>query len=248
MGCCGVKDRFVEEENALEIESEALGFKRLSVSEVDFTIRKYSSESKINRNQLKSLGTALKLNFANYDTHIYIDRLFAKLKTPDQEFCNADPLLVIGLMLAEGDPERKAKALFEIADREEAGVIDASSIHALLNLWVDSTLDLGLLVGDGQNHLSSEAKMRDYIAMCRKAKLSWIALIKTSLGAGMVPKQHFIRVATTVNEAGFLDARVFRMYLASKGSSQPKAFTPRKVLSSRILENIKEAVDLTKPV
>jgi Ca2+-binding EF-hand superfamily protein len=215
MGCFNTKHRFSDEEEALAIEAAALGFGRLSVNEVDISIRKYSSGSRMNRNQMKSFASVLDLALVNYDTHIYISRLIARLQLPQQQLYNAYALLVIGIMLSNGNAETKAKALFEVADKDETGTIDLPGLRALLNLWVSSALDLGLLVGDGQNHSSNEQRNKGYIDKCMRAKDRWVGMMEKLLGKGAVVKDCFIKVVSTVHEGHYLHPCSLRIYLAS---------------------------------
>jgi Ca2+-binding EF-hand superfamily protein len=223
MGCFNTKHKFSDEEQALEIESQALGFGRLSVNEVDISIRKYSAVSRMNRNQMKSLALVLGIALVNYDTHIYISRLIANLQLPQQQLFNANALLVIGIMLANGNAEAKARALFEVADKDETGTIDLSGLRTLLHLWVSSALDLGLLVGDGQNHSSDEERIKGYIEKCMRAKDRWVSSMEKTLGEGAVLKEHFIKVASTVHEGHYFNPSSFRIYLASDELAQSDA-------------------------
>jgi Ca2+-binding EF-hand superfamily protein len=222
MGCFADKESFADEENALEVESTALGFGKVSVNELDVTVRKYSCGIKINRNQCKSLCQALGLSLSNYDTHIYIKRLVDKIKVQGQDFFDANSLLAIGIMLANGELHSKARVLFETADREETGAIDNTKLETVLNLWVDSVLVLGLLVGDGQNHQSNDKRNRAYLAKCQDNKSRWVSFMLAKVGSGVVTKDHFISVTTAQNDGSFFSPRYFRIHLASDQGVRPR--------------------------
>lgn len=222
MGCFGSKQQYADEEEAISLESEALGFSKCSVTEVDFAIRKYSCDGRINRNQMKSLTTALSLNLKNYDTHIYIDKLISSMELPGCYY-DVNPLLVIGIVLAEGSEARKAQSLFEIVDPKESGAMNSSKVQTLLNLWVDLILRLGVLAGDNQNHRSSIEQINCYIERCNQAKDHWIQTMKNALGSGFVPKDHFVRVCSTLKEGEFMKPGGLRMYLAKEALASHEA-------------------------
>mmetsp|Transcript_7324 Transcript_7324/g.13549 ORF Transcript_7324/g.13549 Transcript_7324/m.13549 type:complete len:243 (+) Transcript_7324:215-943(+) len=221
MGCFNSKSQFSDEEEALVQETEALGFNKCSTAEVDLNIRKYSSEEKINRNQLKSLCSTLNLNLKNYDTHMNIEKFMDQLKlTPD--FYDAQRLLIIGILLSTGSDERKAQNLFQVMDRDETGSIDSSKSQVLLEKWIDCILNLGLLVGDAQNHRSSQEKSAAYINKCRQAKKRWLYSMKNSLGAGFVTRDTFIRCTTSFKGGVLIEPRSFRSYLAKDALENPE--------------------------
>jgi Ca2+-binding EF-hand superfamily protein len=217
MGCIGTRPKFVEEDEQLTHKCQALGFSRHRIDIVDYALRKYSADGKVNANQLKAVSSALNLHLQNYDTHKTIDKFVASLQVSGQEVISADKLMVTGLLLAQGKLSDRAVALFEVVDREEAGSVDLGRLLHLLNLWIDAVVGMGVLGEDTDFNL----RIADYCGKCRSSKDRWIATMKGLFPGDSVTKEAFVRETLKAEHGGFLEPASFRVYLANDAMKHP---------------------------
>lgn len=227
MGCIGSRHKFADEEETLAAEQAALGFSRHPLADVDCIVRKYSSDTTINVNQLKAIKQSLSLNLENYETHKSIGAFVAKLQKPGTTEYLSNKVLMTGILLAEAENTQRARALFEIVDKEETGSIDVGKLQNLLTVWIETTLDLGSLADTTPIGL----RAKDYIAKCRQSIQRWIDNLKKQLGTTTIAKARFIEVLTTPQNAVFLNCGEFRKYLAEDALKNPQQATKNPKVS-----------------
>lgn len=213
MGGFGSRFKNSSIEYAISIAEAGLSMEKLNLRETELVLHKYSSHGKINRNQLEYLAQKLKFSIHNYDTHQKIDLFFAKLSQND-EFELAT-LLVLFILLSNGEPQLKAKLLFEAFDPDMRRVMTVGVLKTLFDTVFKVCIELGRLVCPDQTKYSNQSANNDYIEKLSKTcNYAFDDFKKEIFGnAESISKKNFVRILSTVRNGEFLDTVAFRLFL-----------------------------------
>jgi hypothetical protein len=209
MGCGASREVLSDEESYLVAYEHELLYNTQTSSQVDLVFRKYSYDNSLNTSQLTKAAIKLGIRIDNIGTCNQIKPLYTGLKTPADR-TPLQSLLLLGVLLSQGDPSEKAKLLFEIYDRMSQEVIKAAVVESLvMDLYETAIIKLSDLVGSQIN--SSEAgHTKQYLA-----KIDHIKSV-----AGKKLTEAIVGHAPTINKAEFiatLSSSRLRTVLTSSG-------------------------------
>jgi hypothetical protein len=163
MGCTETKQIGSEERSVIAAE-EGLGLYANTASRVDSIIRKYSSNSLINHTHLTRIAEVLNLTIINTAPHTRVEEFFRKIANKDG-FYNLKDLLIIGILLSEGEKDEKARLIYQIYDENLTDSIPLSDIKnkMLMDLAGHSAKNLPVLVTNEQTPFSNVLKNEKYM-------------------------------------------------------------------------------------
>lgn len=129
MGCIEAKNSS-EETSILEAE-RVLNFHKQKSYKVDSIIRKFSLNGKVNSVQLSRIADHLNLQIYNTPPFMRIQDFYDKLKDTSGNYDIKD-LLIIGILLSDGEPCTKAALLYQVFDEELTGHMDSMKVRRQL--------------------------------------------------------------------------------------------------------------------
>ena len=119
MGCVQTKEICNEENNMILFE-ENLGYHLQVSTEVDSVFRKYSSNGYLNSAQFRRACNILGITSINTEESNKIEAFYQKLQN-DKSLYPLKDLLVIGVLLSDGNARDKSRLLYEIYDEDNTG-------------------------------------------------------------------------------------------------------------------------------
>lgn len=168
MGCVGIRIK-TSEENLLIEEEKSLGIHLIPSQNLDTIFRKYSHLGKVNQAQLQRISATLNINIKNYDSHKHIDSMLNNLLRDSDHYLLKD-LLVIGILLSEGEDKLKAALLFQAFDETLEEAIEITRLQGhVFRLMAD--LSVRVLGSLAYSPLIKEnSKMQNYLNKCKCAE------------------------------------------------------------------------------
>ena len=127
MGCYSFK--LDSKEKMISQYEKALGFNSNSVKLIDFILRKYSTQSKLNPSQFADASHELGLRLNNFS-------IFYETISGSHDL-DLHTVLILGIYLGKGDSSEKALLLFQMLDTQTTGEI-----------YVPDSLDLFDIIAD----------------------------------------------------------------------------------------------------
>lgn len=227
MGC--VETRNSSEETAVLVAEKALNFHLQQAARVDSIIRKYSPNGKTNPAQLGRIAEILGIVIFSNPPNTKIDDFFRKIIS-NEEFYDMKDLLVIGILLSQGDPAVKAGLLYQIFDEELTSRIPMNKItgEVLSKIIEHSCSNLPLLVAQGQSLVTNTIKNEKYVNDMIQAKAMCIKNIgdKLAENGNNVTEATFVDVFSSFNQGSLTSSSGWRKYLIDTFVANPpkKAF------------------------
>ncbi|OMJ95017.1 hypothetical protein SteCoe_1715 [Stentor coeruleus] len=161
MGCIEVKNK--SEEILIQEAEHVLNLKKQKSIQVDSVIRKFSLNGQVTSVQLNRISSHLKLQTKNLFPFIKIDEFYGKLRDINGNYDLKD-LLVIGILLSDGESSTKAGLLYQIFDEELTGHMSLSKVknQLLYKLVIHSCSSLPKLVSPRQASNVNLEKIEKY--------------------------------------------------------------------------------------
>ena len=116
MGCVRDKHLLSPEETLISQNEHLLGYSRLTAESFDLTVRKVCSGGVISDTQFEVIFKRLRLKAKNSSDCPLLPDFYTQLKGTGS--LPRSRLLVLGIMLSQGDPLTKLELLFDVADTQ----------------------------------------------------------------------------------------------------------------------------------
>lgn len=195
MGCAETRAK-TSEERAIIFAEKGLQLHLQTASYIDWVLRKYSLNGKLNQAQLVRIAELLSMPIQNYEIHLKISALFDRLKNAEREY-NLKDFLVVGILLGNDTEIVKAKLLFQVFDERLDGRLDINYIKSdVLPLIIKhATYSLPMLVSNDQTNFSNEVKILAYIENMKKGESKSIEVLtrEMSNSKAIITEEMFIR-------------------------------------------------------
>jgi hypothetical protein len=237
MGCGGSREVLSDEESYLVSHEHELLYNTQTSSQVDLVFRKYSYDNSLNTSQLTQAAIKLGIRIDNIGTCNQIKPLYTSLKTGGDN-TPLQSLLLLGVLLTQGDPREKARLLFEIYDRVSQEEIKAAVVESLvMDLYEIAMIKLSGLVGTKINS-SEAAHTKQYLAKIDHIKgVAGKKLTEAIVGdAPAINKAEFIATLSSSRLRKVLTSSGFRGYFFNEYTASSKevkaAFDAKWIASS----------------
>ena len=146
----------------VELE-EALGFSQHHVSHLDFYIRKFASDDRMNKNQYKLIGRKLALQLTNSPNTRGADLYYSNLLFYQGEYSRTF-LLILAIMLGTGSSADRLRLLFEVYDTELTNKMTVSDMNELVQtMRLISLEQVELLVSYELLEKKPAAELKEYL-------------------------------------------------------------------------------------
>ena len=225
MGCAETKNS--AEETAMIEAEKGLNFYSLDANDVDTTIRKYSTNGKVNEAQLFKIAEKLGIQVTNKPPYSKIENMFKKL-------CFQGPyelsdLLVIGILLSQGQCSMKSRLLYEVFDETLSNSIHISTMTDLVlaKLADHSSKTLPILLTSEILPNSNMIKNEKYINDMALAKNLVIKTLGARLAVNgeMVTLHTFVEVFRTFYQGSLTSSSGWRKFLIDTFVANPQKKT-----------------------
>mmetsp|Transcript_12325 Transcript_12325/g.23393 ORF Transcript_12325/g.23393 Transcript_12325/m.23393 type:complete len:304 (+) Transcript_12325:370-1281(+) len=217
MGCTSSRTKLSAEETYLTTHEAELHYGDQHATQVDLVFRKYSYQSHVNPSQLQNAASKLNLRITNYSTFNLIEPFYNGLK--QEGSIHLLHLLLLGLFLAKGSVEEKARLLFEVYDDLNTEEVQAPVIKKILSDLYDIAVNrLPKLVAEP--HHADAGNLRQYLAKIAHVKeLAIEKAYKGIVGTGAtVKKVAFVTSFSSDSFKALLSTTGFRGYFFSEFS------------------------------
>ena len=228
MGC--VETRSTSEETAVLEAEKGLRFHLEKSVRIDSTIRKFSSNGKINCAQLQRISEVLNIQISDNPPHTKIEDMFRKLISSEGLYEMKD-LLVMGILLSEGEAGVKAGLLYQVFDEDLTNKIPISKCkdEVLARLTAHSCKILPSLVTQEQTKVSNTIKNEKYISDMEQVKSTCIESVagRLAVNGNFVTESTFVEVFRTLNLGSLTSSSGWRRFLIETFKTSPpkKTFT-----------------------
>lgn len=214
MGCIEVKNN--SEEELIQEAERVLNFHKQKSVQVDSVIRKFSLNGQVTPVQLTRISNHLRLQTKNLFPFIKIDEFYGKLRDINGNYDLKD-LLVIGILLSDGESSTKAGLLYQIFDEELTGHMNLSKVKSqlLYKLATHSCSSLPKLVSPRQASNVNMEKIEKYSDCLIEKKDSCINSVaeRLALNGNDVTEITFTEVFRTYRQGKLTSSVGWRTFL-----------------------------------
>lgn len=203
------------EEKSVIVAEEGLGFSEVNVTRVYSIIKKYSSNGTSNHKHLQRIGEVLGLQITNEAPHSKIETFYRKLSNKEGFYPLKD-LLVVGILLAQGTVEEKARLIYQVYDETLTNSLPVSVLNTtmLKDLAYMSAQVFPLLVTNDQTPFSNVLKNEKY--MQDLAKISEAAVLKVFSNFSRfntIDEDSFVYVFKRIADGTLMTSTGWRMFM-----------------------------------
>ncbi|OMJ72026.1 hypothetical protein SteCoe_29639 [Stentor coeruleus] len=229
MGCYTSRIDITAEEAAVMNFEMILGYSKLSAIYLDRVHRKYSYKGSISETQWKDICKTLSLAPSYSDSSQHIFNYYENYKDSAISF-SLKKLLILGVLLGEGNSLEKGKLLFEIMDESGSEKLSSEQIQDLITLMVKISCEMNprIFLKDDYNDVTFK-DLEKYIAKLSKGKENIINKVmkKITKGCETVNIEDFLRRLSYGEIQNFFSAHGIRTYvkmnISRYGTRQKKA-------------------------
>lgn len=225
MGCAETKSITNEEQALIEAE-KCLGFELKSAKEVDSVMRKYSSNGYINESQLQKISEILEINIVNTGSNGHIQDFFKKLRNKSDLYQLKD-LLIIGILLSDGETTEKSQLIYEAFDEDLSNNMDLYLVKEKIfkTLIYHSAVSLPRLLTSEQLTGTTMLKVQKYLETI--VSTTNICISKTANLFGLrnlITQDTFIDIFAKILNGSLTTTTGWRRYMSDTYIIEP----PRK--------------------
>jgi hypothetical protein len=213
MGCVSHRQRLNDEETTLTEQELKLNYYKHPSVQLDYVLRKHSHDGLINAAQFAAASIELGLVTSSEAPESLIAKFYSELSKAG--VWRLKQMLLIGLLLGEGQTGTKAELLFEIYDQDCADSILGSQVREICtDLLEVAVTKLSVLVGPHQNGPADPTSVNIYIDRLLINRKSTDAKIVSLIlqGRSQITKADFVKALETEELRGLLSSSGFRRF------------------------------------
>lgn len=217
MGCTSTREELSNEEKTIILMEDQLEFGKSLSANIDFTIRKYSTEWDINEDQFEQIVHELELKVKKCPQCPKIEAFYELYKTSEGIY-NGRDLVIAGIICGNAQAITRARLLFELYDRQSSLSINREDLEGVFDDIFRFCIERApLLVSNSTMPIATQGQITQYISeleLCKKkAKKKFVENLLSS--KENIGKKEFIELFDDLENAKLLCSFGFRKFVGS---------------------------------
>ena len=181
MGCMHDRHQIINEEQTMLAMESCLEYNGLSSKDLDFTIRKYSFEQKINLNQFITIADVFQLPTKKSVFCPNIEKFYGDF-FDTHGFISFKDFSILTILLSTEQIRTKARLIFEIFDVFNEKVLNASfAVNLFEDIAKVALIKIPILVSNLTNPPAGQMQIYEYISKllltASKAREAFVMLV-----------------------------------------------------------------------
>lgn len=198
-----------EDENILIELEDSLGLAKYSSEELSIILRKFSTDNKLNQNQLIEFLSSMQL--MNVRNQKYLVTFYDLFRTENGKYL-LKPLLILVILMGNSPSHIKAKLLFETYDIKNSKEISIDTLQEIIDVMLSICIDKLPILSEIKVY--STSTMKEYTQILKKNRF--------------IAKKHILRLFlpfdNETSESVFKDQFMLNCY---KEEPAAKLLTPQ---------------------
>jgi Ca2+-binding EF-hand superfamily protein len=170
MGCCAERPKINIEEK-LENFEHALGFKKLTATDIDSLSHKFSRDFRVSMAQFKMMCKELHIE-SNSLLYEFLMIFFSR----ENECFDTQILTTLGILLASGSEQEKINLLFRNYDKDTSGALQEEEMRQMVRDVVEIAIDKMCLYASKKIEESLQVRLEEHRAELVKGKILMVNL------------------------------------------------------------------------